>query len=118
MRCKLSGTPLFHLSANVGFDSAVAMSGSFLQLDNRFVGASSVFGWTKKGGKSFSYSGLVAFVVGLGEGASRISVSSRLAIEDRLLETPLKTSSGVYGGGVDGIFGLPKNAPIRICDYQ
>jgi hypothetical protein len=48
----------------------------------------------KNGGKSFSYPGFVVFAVGLGDGASRISPSSRLAIEDRLLGTPLEISSG------------------------
>jgi hypothetical protein len=101
-----------------GFDNAVATSGSALLLSSRFAGASSVFGWTKKGGKTFSYSGFVILAVGLREGISRTSVSSRLTTEDRLLDTLLETSSGLQIGGVGGTFGLLKNVPIRICDYH
>jgi hypothetical protein len=118
MCCDLSGAVLLHVPNNEGFDSAVATSGSALLLGSRFAGASSVFGWTKKGGKTFSYSGFVILVVGLGEGISRVSLSSRLTTEDRLLDTVLETSSGLPVGGTEGTFGLLKNVPIRICDYQ
>jgi hypothetical protein len=84
---------LLHVLNSEGFDSAVATSGSALLLGSRFAGASSVFGWTKKGGKTFSYSGFVILAIGLREGTSRTSLSSRLTTEDRLLDTLLETSS-------------------------
>src|ERR1700733_4056824 len=118
MCCDLSGAVLLHVLNSEGFDSAVATSESVLLLGGRFAGASSVFGWTKKGGKTFSYSGFVILVVRLGEGISRTSLSSRLTTEDRLLDTLLETSSGLQVGGVEETFGRLKNVPIRICDYQ
>ena len=52
MCCDLSGAVLLHVLNSEGFDSAVATSESVLLLGRRFAGASSVFGWTKKGGKT------------------------------------------------------------------
>src|SRR2546421_11731644 len=112
MCCDLSGAVLLHVPNNEGFDSAAATSGPALLLGSRFAGASSVFGWTKKGGKTFSYSGFAILVVRLGEGMSRTSLSSRLTTDDRLLDTLLGTSSRLQVRGVEGTFGLLKNVPI------